>query len=79
MKPRTSKGNLKIYERVSFMMTNSEKTVAVLEEMEAQAQWHRNQNMIATLRSLAGKTDNEAAKRVYENTIRILERGDYNC
>lgn len=60
-------------------MTNSEKTLSLIEEMEAQSQWARNQNMIATFRDLAGNTDNEAAKRIYENTIRILERGDYQC
>ena len=60
-------------------MTNSEKTLSLIEEMEAQSQWARNQNMIATFRDLSAQTDNEAAKRIYENTIRILERGDYQC
>ena len=60
-------------------MTNSEKTLSIMEEMEAQSQWARNQSMIVTFRDLANHTENEAAKHIYENTIRILERGDYQC
>ena len=60
-------------------MTNSEKTLSIMEEMEAQSAWQRNQSMIATFRDLANHTENEAAKHIYENTIRVLERGDYQC
>ena len=60
-------------------MTNSEKTLSLLSEMEAQSAWQRNQSMIATFRDLANHTENEAAKHIYENTIRVLERGDYQC
>jgi len=52
--------------------------ITLLTEQRAQEKELRRIQMIETFESLALKTDNEVAKKIYSNTVRLLKEGHQN-
>jgi len=54
---------------------NSVRTLSIIEEIEAQAEYNRRSAMIANIESLIKGSDNEIVRSVYSNALAKVKEG----